>query len=184
MEIRPDIGEIVKELGIADMVSGRLRSDQESALNRVYNAATKRVGSVNGISGALYLAVGIGGPFSRDAINTAGVNATFENGLAHTDSPTTGDVCAWHSNPLVYVQDGFYTSTLRHLGVVLGSRDSVPYVVHQVTGRVLIESVSDATQRVDGRARTDFQSRYEGVLEVKYHPLESVLASRQTFLKR
>ena len=184
METQLDLGKLVEELRIADIVSAPLTDEQTRVLERVYHAAKTRSIGGNGVSSVLYLALGVAGPFSRDSINTAAVNSTFENDLPQTNTPATGDVCAWHSNALLYIQNGFYTSTLRHLGVVLGSRDNVPYVAHQVVGNILIESVSDVTERVDSRARIDFRHEYKGVLAVKYHSLDNVLAKRADFLRR
>ncbi len=189
MKKRPDLGELVKELNIEDMIPKEVTPDQRMVLNRVYDAVMAKSLGGSGISGALYLALGVAGPFSQDQINTAGVNSTFENGLNQTKTPTTGDVCAWHSNRLLYVQDGFYTGTLRHLGVVLGSRGKGHYVAHQFLGTMQIESLDGATQRVDERAKNEFQGLhnrgvYNGVLAIKYHHLTSVLESRTAFLKR
>jgi hypothetical protein len=184
MEQRIDLDEIIVELEIADMLPGKRTPEQEAIVTRVYKGIKEGALGSNGMSGALYLALGITGPFSRDRINTRGVNSTFENGLGQTDTPTTGDVCAWHSNPFVYVQDGFHTSGLRHLGVVLGVREGVFYIAHQVGSRICIDPEETARQKVDAQARTEFPGRYEGILAVRYHPLAVVSENRRNYLRR
>ncbi|MBI5073036.1 hypothetical protein HZA99_04415 [Candidatus Woesearchaeota archaeon] len=104
----------------------------------------------------------------------------FIEGISETtEAPEFGALVVWYSNPISLMTHCFYTTPVRHAGLVLGTRNDFLYVFDQMRGSLHGEPISVATQRVDAFSKERYGEKYAGITEVKYHPLEAVLAQAQ-----
>lgn len=102
-----------------------------------------------------------------------------ESILETTEAPEFGALAVWYSNPISLMTHCFYTTSVRHAGLVLGARNEVIYVFDQMRARLHVDAIQETTRRVDEFSKERYGERYTGIAGVKYHPIEAVLAQAQ-----